>query len=164
MLVQIISWQNQSVQLSGNFELFIWFSSKTLLLGIQAHHWGWIQEPGEKQGCLHSTAPVWGERWYTGESDTDAGFPGLTVLLVLSKATKRFAKYKGFPVIMGGCLLVFKTPLIPWNVQSAGFEKERKPYNLTFDLNEIKLFFVWPPASRTWVPGFLWNNIIFTCL
>lgn len=104
---------------------------------------------------MNSATPVWAEGWCKGESDTDAGFPGLPVLLVLSKATKRFAKYKGFPVIMRGCLLVFKTPLIPWNVQSAGFEKERKPYNLTFDPNEIKLFFIWPPASSTWVPGFL---------
>lgn len=49
---------------------------------------------------------------YKGESDADASFPDLRVLLVLSKATKLFAKFKGSPVIMGGCLLVFKTPLI----------------------------------------------------
>lgn len=153
MLIQVISWQNQSVQLSGNLRLFIWFSSETILLGIQAHHRGWIQEPAKQQGCLTSTPPVCAEGWCKGVSDLDAGFPGLTVLLVLSKATQRSAEYKGFPVIMGGCLLVFKTRLIPRNVQSAGFEKERKPYNLTFDPSEIKLFFIWPPASSTWVPG-----------
>lgn len=49
---------------------------------------------------------------YKGESEADAGFPDLKVLLVLSKATKLFAKFKGSPGIMGGCLLVFKTPLI----------------------------------------------------
>lgn len=53
------------------------------------------------------------EGWSKGESDADAGLPDLTVLLVLSKATELFAKYKGFPVIMEGCLLVLKHPWHP---------------------------------------------------
>lgn len=50
------------------------------------------------------------ERWDKGASNAGARFPDLG-LLVLSKATKLFAKYKGSPVIMAGCLLVFKNAL-----------------------------------------------------